>query len=231
MRESKKSFCQTWTICCRPSFMMAILMGSWCSLTVPRSLSVMLKEESPSTSSTVFSGQATCAPMAAGRPKPMVPSEPEVMIERGVVQRRNWHDIIWWLPTPVETTSLWRVASNPVLSASMTVCVLSWPFGAGVKEKGKSRFRPWHLSIHSGLDCFSTIGSSICSARLASPATATVGLITRPNCVGSMSKWMRPPRPSSCAFFASGAYLLRTPVVRSSKREPMATMRSASWMA
>eukprot|EP00965_Chrysotila_dentata_P040841 1354087-Pleurochrysis_carterae.AAC.1 len=27
--------------------------------------------------------------MAAGRPKPMVPSEPEVMIERGVVQRRN----------------------------------------------------------------------------------------------------------------------------------------------
>ena len=46
-----------------------------------------------------------------------------------------------------------------------------------------------------------------------------------------MSKCMSPPLPSSCASRASGAYLLSTPVVRSSKREPIATIRSASWMA
>ena len=37
----------------------------------------------------------TCAPMAAGKPKPIVPSEPEVMIERGCVHLMNWHAIIW----------------------------------------------------------------------------------------------------------------------------------------
>ena len=57
-------------------------------------MSVMLKEESPSTSTTILSGLATCAPMAAGRPKPMVPSEPDVMIERGCVHLMNWQDII-----------------------------------------------------------------------------------------------------------------------------------------
>jgi hypothetical protein len=46
--------------CCAPSFIIAILIGSWCSLTVPRSLSVMLKEESPSIKRTILSGWATC---------------------------------------------------------------------------------------------------------------------------------------------------------------------------
>ena len=80
MRLSKKRRCQTCTICWRWSFMMAILMGSWCSLTVPRSLRVILNEPSPSTSKTVLSGHATCAPIAACRPKPIVPSEPDVII-------------------------------------------------------------------------------------------------------------------------------------------------------
>mmetsp|Transcript_14509 Transcript_14509/g.31428 ORF Transcript_14509/g.31428 Transcript_14509/m.31428 type:complete len:232 (-) Transcript_14509:996-1691(-) len=231
MRLSKKSFCQTWTICWRPSFMMAILMGSWCSLTVPRSLRVMLNDESPSMSSTVRSGQAICAPMAAGRPKPMVPSEPEETIDLGVVQRRNWQAIIWWLPTPVETQSLSRVSWKPVLSASITDCVLSWPSGAGVYEKGKSFLSCVQRALHSGRAWRSTMGSSMRSDSLQSPATATVGLTTRPNCEVSMSKWTSPPRPSSCASRASGAYLLSTPVVRSSKREPMATIRSDSWMA
>lgn len=37
----------------------------------------------------VCTSYATCAPMAAGNPNPIVPSDPEVTIERGVVQRKN----------------------------------------------------------------------------------------------------------------------------------------------
>ena len=54
--------------------------------TVPRSFSVMLNEEAPSTRTTILSGLATWAPMAEGRPKPIVPSEPEVIIERGWIR-------------------------------------------------------------------------------------------------------------------------------------------------
>eukprot|EP00966_Prymnesium_polylepis_P177896 4119702-Prymnesium_polylepis.1 len=73
-----------------------------------------------------------------------------------------------------------------------------------------------------------------CAARtrtFASPQTATVGLMTLPNWLASTSKWTKPPRPSSCALCASGAYLVSTPVVRSSNREPIATIKSASWIA
>mmetsp|Transcript_44330 Transcript_44330/g.143847 ORF Transcript_44330/g.143847 Transcript_44330/m.143847 type:complete len:212 (+) Transcript_44330:560-1195(+) len=211
--------------------MIAILMGSWCSLTVPRSCRVMLKDESPSTNSTSLSGCATCAPMAAGSPKPIVPSEPEETIERGSLQRKNWHDIIWWLPTPVETTSFSRCGLKPKLSASITCCVLIRPSGSLVYEKGKSALSDVQRACHSARSLLSTSGSSSRIAATQSPGTATVGCTTRPNCDGSMSKWMKPPRPSAWARNASGAYCAIAPVVRSSKRDPMATMRSASWMA
>ena len=187
-------------------------------------------------SRTVLSGLATCAPIAEGSPKPIVPSDPDVTIERGSVHRMNWHAIIWWFPTPVLTTSFSCTGLSPWYSASITLCVLSLPSGAGVYEKGYDSFRSWQCATHSlrSADAAvdgSIIGSSCCSAPLQSPGTAIDGLMTRPNWVGSMSKWTKPPVPSSCAFLANGAYLPRMPVVRSSKREPTAMIRSDAWIA
>lgn len=171
----------------------------------------------------------TCAPIAAGRPKPIVPSEPDETIERGSDQRMNcraegrgevkgrahptwglrwgeggsarrigrsgatresnvwggqvryhishglrsrppphavcpwfrrlacqgdacirprrrlvagkdvrvhtWHDIIWWLPTPVETTSFSRCGLKPSFRAAITCGV-----GVGVCESSARRW-------------------------------------------------------------------------------------------
>ena len=54
---------------------------------VTNSMPVMRKEPSPSTSMTVLFGAASLQPMAAGRPKPMVPAPPLVTSERGTCQR------------------------------------------------------------------------------------------------------------------------------------------------
>ena len=48
---------------------------------------VMSSEPSPSMSMTVLFGEASFAPMAAGRPKPIVPAPPLVTSERGACQR------------------------------------------------------------------------------------------------------------------------------------------------
>ena len=47
---------------------------------MPSSVSVMLKDASPSRSMTRASGRAALAPMAAGKPYPIVPSPPEVIL-------------------------------------------------------------------------------------------------------------------------------------------------------
>lgn len=76
-------------------------MSYW--LAVASSMAVMENEASPSTSTTIFSGAATLAPIAEGRPKPMVwtsqygvkftctapltPRPPEETQLRGSVQR------------------------------------------------------------------------------------------------------------------------------------------------
>ncbi len=53
--------------------------GNCLRLTVPSSCTFIMKEPSPEIQITVSSGRATCAPTAAGRPKPMVPRPLEVM--------------------------------------------------------------------------------------------------------------------------------------------------------
>ena len=57
----------------------------WCAA-VASSCTLSSSEPSPVTHTTVASGRATCAPMAAGRPKPIVPSPPEVIQRRGCVE-------------------------------------------------------------------------------------------------------------------------------------------------
>jgi len=62
-------------------------------------------DPSPAMSKTRLSGLAICAPMAAGKPKPMVPSPPEEMKVRGSVYSKNWAAHIWFCPTSVQMTA------------------------------------------------------------------------------------------------------------------------------
>jgi hypothetical protein len=62
----------------------------------------MRTEASPSMSITSRSGLANCAPMAAGKPNPIVPMEPEVSHWRGLLKSKYCAAHIWCWPTPVE---------------------------------------------------------------------------------------------------------------------------------
>src|SRR6266700_2329622 len=66
-------------------------------------------EPSPSTSMTSLPGLASCAPMAAGSPKPMVPMLPEVRKVRAFTKSRYCAAHIWCWPTPVVTIAWPRV--------------------------------------------------------------------------------------------------------------------------
>ena len=58
-----------------------------------------------------MSGHATAAPIAAGRPKPIVPRPPELIQVRGSVKWKYCADHIWCWPTSEQT-----IASPPVAS-------------------------------------------------------------------------------------------------------------------
>ena len=64
---------------------MATTIGTSYAIAVPSSWIVIWKLPSPPMSMTCLSGRPICAPMAAGRPKPIVPRPPEVMSWRGCV--------------------------------------------------------------------------------------------------------------------------------------------------
>src|SRR5919106_1253773 len=70
---------------------------------------------------TVSSGQPTFAPIAAGRPKPIVPRPPELIQRRGLAKWKYWAVHIWCWPTSEVT-----IASPPVASyiASIMYCGL-----------------------------------------------------------------------------------------------------------
>ena len=77
---------------------------------------------SPLTHTTRSPGLPICAPMAAGSPKPMVPSPPEEIMLRGWLHRMYWAAHIWCWPTPVLKTALPCVI---LLMASMIDCGLA----------------------------------------------------------------------------------------------------------
>ena len=84
-------------------------------------------DPSPAMQTTVASGFATAAPMAAGKPKPMVPSPPEERKVRGNSRGKNWCAHIWCWPTSVVTMeaagSSWRPSS--AMTSSGTISSLS----------------------------------------------------------------------------------------------------------
>ena len=80
-----------------------IFTGSLQRAMVASSCTFIMKPPSPLTRTTVRSGQANCAPIAAGRPKPIVPSAPLVRWLRGWVNRQCCATHIWCWPTSQAT--------------------------------------------------------------------------------------------------------------------------------
>ena len=63
-----------------------ILIGRRYCLQVESSCRHIWIDDSPVTHATVAPGLASCTPIAAGRPKPIVPSPPELIQRRGSVE-------------------------------------------------------------------------------------------------------------------------------------------------
>ena len=81
------------------------------------------KPPSPTMENTSLSGRANCAPMAAGRPKPMEPRPPELIHSRGELKRMNCAAHIWCWPTsevtmarPPESRSISRITCCGLIS-------------------------------------------------------------------------------------------------------------------
>ena len=104
--------------------MIRTLIGSFSIAQVASSCAVIWKQPSPSIATTRSPGRPTCAPIAAGTAKPIVPRPPELIHDRGLVKVKCWAACIWCWPTP-DTT----MASPPVSadSRSITCCGLSGP--------------------------------------------------------------------------------------------------------
>jgi hypothetical protein len=72
----------------QPLFRTTTTTGRSSATAAASSCAVMAKDPSPSTQTTVASGRAARAPIAAGSPNPMVPRPPELTNRRGAVQTR-----------------------------------------------------------------------------------------------------------------------------------------------
>ena len=96
------------------------LTGSSSSTAVASSCTFIRNEPSPETHTTGESGRAACAPSAAGRPKPIVPSPPLVIQRRGGSKRRRLAAHIWCWPTSVVTIASPSAASSASSAARST---------------------------------------------------------------------------------------------------------------
>ena len=162
-------------------------------------------------------GQATCAPIAAGRPKPIAPKPDEDSQLLGFSKSKNCAAHIWCCPTPTEKI------------ASLSERLLIWwtthwgticPFMLS-KDKGNSFFHALICFIQGLMSFFcSTYLSKIFSACFTSPWIGTSTTIFLLISVGSISIWI------NFAFLQNSHSL---PVTLSSKRTPIAITRSA-WL-
>ena len=170
-------------------------------------------------STTFLSGCATCAPIAAGKPKPIVPAPPDVMIVFGLEKVMNWDVHIWCCPTSVTTMAL-----------PFTILSISWITFCGNKEvpswgrtrigysSRHSRIRSNQLSWVCGVNSW-FISFNTC---FKSPTIGTSMSLFLPISAGSISTWM---------MVASLQNSFGTPAIRSSKRMPKASTTSASLTA
>src|SRR2546425_9269293 len=80
-------------------FRLTILIGSRYCLQVESTCRHIWIDDSPVTQDTVAPGLAGCTPIAAGRPKPIVPRPPELIQRRGSSNLKNCAPHIWCWPT------------------------------------------------------------------------------------------------------------------------------------
>src|SRR3954451_19765213 len=73
---------------------------------VPSSWIFIWNEPSPVSSTDGISGQAIAAPIAAGRPKPIVPRPPELIQRRGSGEGKDCGAPIWCWPTSEDRMQL-----------------------------------------------------------------------------------------------------------------------------
>jgi hypothetical protein len=91
--------------------MITTLTGIPCALQVASSWLFIWNEPSPVSSTLGTSGLPTAAPIAAGRPKPIVPRPPELIQRRGLAKWKYCAAHIWCWPTSDD-----RMHSPPVAS-------------------------------------------------------------------------------------------------------------------
>ena len=154
---------------------------------------------SPSTSMTSRSGLAICAPMAAGRPKPMVPMLPDVSHVRGCLKSKYCAAHIWCWPTPVET-----MASPLVISFSISSTYCGWmSFALAVVVAARGRSSARRRAPASGAKSFLkpvAVLEQLARGRAWRRTTCDQStFLTLPISAASMSMW---------AIFALGRELL-----------------------
>ena len=140
------------------------------------------KPPSPTSANTSLSGRANCAPMAAGRPKPMEPRPPELIHSRGSLKRINCAAHIWCWPTS-ELTMAWppREAvdfGHQVLRLDLGVgrrrlAADAPPSRRGSAATRRGARRPLFVRRRSGFSASSLF--SLPSTRLTSPTMGTSG--------------------------------------------------------
>src|SRR3954447_7100810 len=96
-------------------------MGRWYCLQVDSSWMHIWIDALPVTHATVAFGFTSCTPIAAGRPKPIVPRPPELIQRRGLSNLKYCAAHIWCWPTSEVTNTSPLVSSY---SFSITDCGL-----------------------------------------------------------------------------------------------------------
>ena len=205
--------------------MITTLTGMSCSRQVASSWMFIWNEPSPVSSTLGIVGSLpTAAPMAAGRPKPIVPRPPELIQRRGLEKWKYCAAHIWCWPT-----SEARMQSPPRrlverLDEVLRLDLVVRRVVVAQRVLGLPRSSRSHQPASRAGSGPTARYSLISRARtfLASPTIGMWAGTFLEISAGSMSM---------CTNFARGANSASLPVMRSSKRAPTATIRSASSIA
>ena len=202
--------------------MIIILIGRPYWATVPSSWIFIWKLASPDIQITCSSGCATCAPIAAGNPYPIVPN-PALVNHLLWLVLINWAAHIWCCPTSVVKYALFELE----LICDITSCgdKLFAFFGT---KRGYSFLHLFSLFLHA-FTCSRSIFPSFFNNSnkswinsFTSPTIPTWGVRFLPTSAGSISTCI------TCAWHANSSNF---PVTRSSNLAPRAINRSHSLTA
>ena len=197
-------------------FSRQMITGVPCTIAVAISWIFIWKPPSPVTQTTSLSRFPIFAPIAAGKPNPIVPSPPEVIIWRFSSMSKYCVAHIWFCPTSVTKIA----SSNVLLMRSMIIC--------GVMPRSlriSSGFFSFHALIFSCHAVVSFGSAHSNNFSKASFASETIGTSTTTFLeIDAVST-------SMCTIFALGANSFRSPVILSLNLVPMENNTSHSLTA